>query len=124
MLPWFNTIKFLADATEITNNQATLNLTSNENVIVEGTRLDWALMSNYSINRSAVVTYDLVNDNVTDSWFISPPPQESFNFLFVNLAVYFLIAWWASLTPRTALCLRFFGSYTSHCMRMLIPSPS
>ena len=94
--PWFNVIKFLADATEVTNTQAALNLTTGLNDVTEGSNFGWNEMYNYTVNRTAFLTYDQIDDPLDKSWFISPVPGESFNFLFFNLAIYFLWAWYLS----------------------------
>ena len=73
-----------------------LNATTGLNDVIEGSQFGWPQMYNYTVNRTAFLTYDQVNDDPEQAWFLSPPPGAAFNFLFVNLAVYFIWAWYLS----------------------------
>ena len=96
LFPWFNVVKFLADATEVTNTQAALNLTTGLNDVTEGSNFGWSEMYNYTVNRTAFLSYNQIKDDLDKSWFMSPVPGESFNFLFLNLGIYFWLAWYLS----------------------------
>ena len=55
VLPPFNLVKLLADATELGASRQVLNQTTGKMSWVASGGLDWALMSNYSVNRSAAL---------------------------------------------------------------------
>ena len=75
---------------------AALNETTGENMIQDGGHFGWEQMRTFQQNRTALVTYNTAEDPPEMGWFITPPPQDSLDYLFVVFAIYFLLAWYFS----------------------------
>ena len=94
LLPPFNLVKFLSDAAELGVSKQVLNESTGKMEWAASGGLDWVNLGNYSVNRSAFLTYDQLTMPPEEGFYVPPPPSESLVWLVAQLLVFIVASWY------------------------------
>jgi hypothetical protein len=96
-VPALHLLKVLSDATVATSPTSRLNATTGKLERGEAGAFGWEEMHSMVQNRTtSFITYDSINDPISEQFFVTPPPIDAFRFLFVTIAMYSLLAWYTA----------------------------
>ena len=94
VLPPFNLAKIMADANALTKSRFQYNETTGKMETIAGVGFGWAQLNNYTVNRTAFMTYDSIVHSADEGWYVPPPPGEALSWLLGQAVLFSVLAWY------------------------------